>query len=159
MVRVMMNIVSSYGFWLVLGFILLIAEVLAPGVVAVFFGIGALVVGGLTFFGVVESLPIQLLLFALISLVALFGLRKHFKHYLQGDVSNKAQEGPDVSDLIGSRVKVLTDFHQGSGTIQLNGAKWDAESDEPLKAGDAAWIVSHRGILLTVGAQRPAPRL
>lgn len=155
----MVDIVSSYGFWLVLGFVLLIAEVMAPGVVAVFFGIGALVVGALAFFGVVESLPMQLLLFALISLVALFGLRKHFKRYLRGDVSNQAKEGDDVSELVGSRVKVLTDFHQGSGTIQLNGAKWDAESDEPLKAGDTAWIISNRGILLTVGAQRPAPRL
>jgi inner membrane protein len=154
----MTDMLNGYGFWLVLGFLLLISEVVAPGVVAVFFGVGALVVGVLTYFGVIESLPAQLLWFALISLAALFGLRKHFKRYLMGDVSNKADPGPDRGDLVGARVLVLTDFNQGGGRIQLNGAKWDAESDDPLKAGDSAWVVSNKGILLTVSAQRPVPR-
>lgn len=154
----MTDMLNGYGFWLVLGFLLLISEVVAPGVVAVFFGVGALVVGVLTYFGIIESLPVQLLWFSLVSLAALFGLRKHFKRYLRGDVSNKADAGPDRGDLIGARVLVLTDFNQGGGRIQLNGAKWDAESDDPLKAGDAAWVVSHKGILLTVSAQRPAVR-
>ncbi len=154
----MTDMLNGYGFWLVLGFVLLISEVVAPGVVAVFFGIGALVVGVLTFFGVIETLPVQLLWFALVSLAALFGLRKHFRRYLRGDVSNKAETGPDRGDLIGARVLVLTDFVQGSGTIQLNGAKWDAESEEPLKAGESAWVVSNRGILLSVSAQRPIGR-
>ncbi|WP_304639813.1 NfeD family protein [Pseudomonas sp.] len=154
----MTDMLNGYGFWLVLGFLLLISEVVAPGVVAVFFGVGALVVGVLTYFGVIESLPAQLLWFALISLAALFGLRKHFKRYLRGDVSNKADPGPDRGDLVGARVLVLTDFNQGGGRIQLNGAKWDAESDDPLKAGDSAWVVSNKGILLTVSAQRPVPR-
>jgi len=152
----MTDTLNGYGFWLVLGFLLLISEVVAPGVVAVFFGIGALIVGALTYFGVIETLPVQLLWFALVSLAALFGLRKHFRRYLRGDVSNTAEAGPDRGDLIGARVVVLTDFHQGGGTIQLNGAKWDAESDEPLRAGDVAWVVSNRGILLAVSAQRPA---
>jgi inner membrane protein len=154
----MTDILNGYGFWLVLGFLLLISEVLVPGVVAVFFGIGALAVGALTYFGVIETLPMQMFWFALVSLAALFVLRKHFKRYLRGDVSNLAEAGPDRGDLVGARVLVLTDFRQGSGTIQLNGAKWDAESEDSLKAGEVAWVLSNHGIVLTVGAQRPVGR-
>lgn len=149
------DLLSSYGFWLVLGLLLLISELAAPGVIAVFFGIGALVVGGLTFAGVIESLPVQLLCFSLVSLLALFGLRRRFQRWLRGDVSDRAN-GPDAGDLVGARVSVLEDFSQGEGTVQLNGAKWDAESDEPLKTGDAAWVAAHRGIVLKVTANRPA---
>ena len=51
---------------------------------------------------------------------------------------------------------VASDFANGTGAVQLNGAKWDAESDEPLKAGDAAWVTRHRGIVLTVSGHQPA---
>ncbi|HDZ55629.1 MAG TPA: NfeD family protein [Pseudomonas xinjiangensis] len=155
----MAGIISSYGFWLVLGLGLLVSELMAPGIVAIFFGIGALVVGGLTFFGLLDGIAAQLLCFALVSSLALFALRRHFKRWLRGDVSDRATSEPDAGDLVGARVKVLTDFEQGHGDVQLNGAKWDAESEEPLKAGDAAWVLSHRGILLKVAAQRSAPRL
>ena len=94
------DLLSSYGFWLVLGLLLLISELAAPGVIAVFFGIGALVVGGLTFAGVIESLPVQLLCFSLVSLLALFGLRRRFQRWLRGDVSDRAK-GPDAGDLVG----------------------------------------------------------
>lgn len=151
------DLFSSYGFWLVLGLLLLISELAAPGVIAVFFGIGALTVGILTLAGVIDSLPIQLLCFSLVSLLALFGLRRRFRRALRGNVSDRSS-GPDEGDQVGARVAVLEDFEQGEGTVQLNGAKWDAESDEPLKAGDAAWVSAHRGIVLKVTANRPAAR-
>lgn len=148
------DLLSNYAFWLVLGFLLLISELAAPGVIAVFFGIGALVVGLLTLVGVIDSLPVQLLCFSVVSLLALFGLRRRFRRWLHGDVSDRAS-GPDEGDLVGARVAVLEDFEQGVGAVQLNGAKWDAESDEPLKTGDAAWVSAHRGIVLRVTAKRP----
>lgn len=36
---------TSYGFWFVLGLVLLILEWLSPGVMVLFFGLGALLVG------------------------------------------------------------------------------------------------------------------
>ncbi|SDU31188.1 NfeD family protein [Halopseudomonas salegens] len=150
------SLITGYPFWLLLGLLLLISEFFVPGLIAAFFAIGALIVGLLTLFGVIESLPIQLTLFALISLAALFGLRKHFKRWLTGATSDRSLQDQDDSGLIGTRVKVLTDFTQGIGHVSHNGAKWDAESSDPLKAGDAAWIISHRGIVLTVSSTLPA---
>lgn len=150
------SLFTSFGFWLLLGLALLISEFFAPGLIAAFFGIGALVVGVLTWLGVIETLPVQLLTFALISVVTLFALRRHFRNWLRGGVSDRSEGYSQDDGLVGSRVLVASDFANGTGAVQLNGAKWDAESDEPLKAGDAAWVTRHRGIVLTVSGHQPA---
>ena len=147
------SFLSGYAFWLLLGLALLISEFFVPGVVAVFFGIGALAVGLLTLAGVIESLPVQLLWFALISLVALFGLRRHCTRWLKGMVGGQAQQDLDSAGLLDQRVTVLTDFVDGVGDVLLNGAKWDAEASEPLRAGDTAWVTGFSGIVLRVSSR------
>src|SRR5690606_8043167 len=87
-----------------------------------------------------ESLPVQLLWFALISLVALFGLRRHCTRWLKGMVGGQAQQDLDSAGLLDQRVTVLTDFVDGVGDVLLNGAKWDAEASEPLRDGYTAWV-------------------
>src|SRR5690606_30776553 len=125
---------TGYAFCLLPGPALPISESFAPGVAAVFFGIGALAVGLLTPAGVSAGLAVQLLWFALISLVALFGLRRHCTRWLKGMVGGQAQQDLDSAGLLDQRVTVLTDFVDGVGDVLLNGAKWDAEASEPLRA-------------------------
>lgn len=149
------SFLNGYAFWLLLGFALLISEFFIPGLVAVFFGVGALAVGLLTLTGMIESLAVQLLCFGVISLVALFGLRRHCARWLRGSVGGRAKTDLDDVGVIGKRVTVLTDFVDGIGDVQLNGAKWDAEADEPLHAGDTAWVTAINGIVLRVSTSRP----
>lgn len=148
--------VTTAGFWLLLGIALLLSELFLPSLLAAFFGIGAVLVGLLTLIGMVEGLPTQLVIFSLVSLGSLFVLRRHFRRWLVGSESHRAESELNSSGLLGSRVQVLTDFVQGGGQVQLNGAKWDAESDEPLQAGDSAWVVGNSGIQLIVSATKPA---
>ena len=147
------SFLNGYTFWLLLGMALLISELFIPGVVAVFFGIGALVVGLLTFFGVIDALASQLLCFALISVVSLFALRRHCTRWLRGMVAGRSEQDLDSAGLVNQRVTVLTDFVGGIGDVQLNGAKWDAESSDALQAGDTAWVVGFSGIVLKVSRQ------
>lgn len=145
---------SGYAFWLILGLLLMISEFVAPGLIAFFFGVGALMVGALTFFGVVSDPAWQLLLFSLISLVALFGLRRHFHRWMRGSVANQSQ-GEMADSQLGARVSVLHDFQFGAGQVQFRGAKWDAESGDALAVGDTAWITGSRGLILLVSAKKP----
>lgn len=147
--------INDYAFWMLLGLALLISEFFIPGLVAAFFGLGALAVGILTLSGVISTLPMQLLCFGLISLVALFGLRKHCARWLRGTVGERSGSDLDDVGLLGNRVYVLTDFVDGAGTVQLHGAKWDAESDELLRSGSTAWVVGHQGIVLRVSGLEP----
>ncbi|HLR17872.1 MAG TPA: NfeD family protein [Alcanivoracaceae bacterium] len=130
----------------------MISEVLTPGVfVVVFFGFGALVVGALTWLGLVDSWAWQLVWFATASLVSLVIARRRFQALLKGDVSGASYSGD--SDMIGKRVKVLTDFKNGNGVVFFRGARWEAVADEPLKANSEAWIVGHSSITLTVSSK------
>lgn len=147
--------INGYAFWLLFGLLLLASEFFVPGLIAAFFGIGALAVGVLTLMGVVETTGIQLILFAAFSLLALFGLRRHFKRWLQGTEEDRANADQDDAGFIGARVEVLTDFSDGFGDVLLNGAKWDAESSEPLHAGEHAWVIDHHGIVLKLSRQQP----
>jgi len=65
--------------WVVGGVVLAVLEILAPAFVLLGFAVGALITGGLLAFGVLgTSLPVLVLVFAVISLVAWVALRKVF---------------------------------------------------------------------------------
>ena len=70
---------SEWWVWVVAGVALGVLEILAPAFVLLGFSIGALVVGLLIAVGVLgTSLPIMILVFAVVSLVAWIALRKIF---------------------------------------------------------------------------------
>lgn len=63
--------------WIVAGFALGVLEVLAPGYIFLGFAVGAVVTGVLVAVGLLgATLPVTLLVFALASLAAWFGMRK-----------------------------------------------------------------------------------
>lgn len=141
--------------WIVIGIVLILSELLATSVVAVFLGIAAIVVGLLLHFGLIESYSMQFLIFGVVSLVLLFGVRGHFKRWFVGYTADSSEQPSRFSEDIGSRVTVHSDFVQGAGRVVLNGVQWDAESADALKAGDVAWVVANHGIKLTVTAAKP----
>ena len=141
--------------WIIVGIILILSELLATSVVAVFFGIAAIVVGLLLNFGLIESYSMQFLIFGVLSLLLLFSVRGRFKSWFVGYTADSNEQPSRFSEDIGSRVSVHTDFVQGAGRVVLNGVQWDAESTDELKAGDVAWVIANRGIKLQVAASKP----
>ncbi|KKO45165.1 peptidase [Arsukibacterium ikkense] len=141
--------------WIIVGVLLILSELLATSIVAVFLGIGAIVVGILLQLGWIESPSAQFLIFGIVSLALLFGSRGHFKRWFTGYTADRGEQPFKLSEDIGNRVTVLADFEQGAGRVVLNGVQWDARSSEPLKAGDVAWVIANEGIHLMVSAQQP----
>lgn len=152
------ELLTSYGFWIVFGLLLLLSEWVLPGLVAFFFGVGAILVGLLTAAGVVETLPVQLGLFAVLSLASLFLLRGQCQRWMRGAVGDSAEREYDDNTLVGRRAIVREEFVQGRGIVELNGSRWKADSKDALKVGDAVWVTSTIGILLHVTNQPPAKR-
>lgn len=146
------NLLSSYGFWLILGMLLMIAEVLTPGVfVVIFFGIGAFIVGVLTWLGLLQEVTWQLLWFGCLSIALLLVARRRFKHLLKGDISGLGHTGDN--DMLGKPVTVLESFANGRGEVYFRGARWLAVSEEPLQKDDTAWITAQTNITLTVASK------
>lgn len=146
---------SATLLWIMLGIILIISELLMTSVVAVFFGIAAIVVGVLLQLGLIESVTTQFTVFGVVSLSSLFLARGKFKRWFKGYTADKSTGQADFQHDIGARGVVVDDFVQGSGRITLNGVRWTAFSDEDLKSGDVVWVSSNNGIELTVSRVNP----
>ncbi len=70
---------QEWWVWIVGGIVLGVLEIIAPAFVLLGFSIGALVTGALIAFGLLGgSLPVLILVFAIVSLLAWIALRKIF---------------------------------------------------------------------------------
>ncbi len=144
-------------FWLILGAMLVLSEFFLTSIIAIFFGIGAILVGVGTALGLISNITEQILLFAILSVAALLFARENVKVWFHGRVSDSWNGDRNLISSRGERVTVSADFAQGVGRVKLSGAEWNAESDDALQEGDVAWVTGNRGITLLVSATRPQP--
>ncbi|KAF0114574.1 MAG: hypothetical protein FD150_1460 [Rhodobacteraceae bacterium] len=70
------TLIGTWWAWVILGFALGVLEVLVPGFIFLGFAIGAVVTGILVGFGVPAGLPALILIFAVVSVIAWFVLRR-----------------------------------------------------------------------------------
>jgi len=73
-----MPIWTEWWFWMAAALALATLEVLIPSFISLGFAIGAFVVGLLTLIGAAFTLPITILIFAVLSLIAYIGMRYFF---------------------------------------------------------------------------------
>lgn len=148
--------IEQSWFWLILGALLVLSEFFITGIVAIFFGVGAILVGIAAAAGLLDSLPEQVIAFAVLSVGSLLFARERIKVWFRGNVSDRWDGDKDLIAARGERVTVTQSFSEGVGQVRLSGADWKAECDngKPVE-GDTAWVVGHRGITLLVSAHRP----
>lgn len=141
---------STAIIWIIFGVVLILTELMATSIVAVFLGLAAIVVGILLQLGWIESASAQYTIFGVVSLVLLFTARGRFKRWFVGFTADQGEHPSRFTEDIGETATVLADFSQGQGRVVLNGVQWDAQSKDELKAGELARVVSNQGIHLTV---------
>ncbi len=135
--------------WLLFGLGLLAVEAATPGgFVALFFGIGAIVVGLLVAAGLADAAWLQWLLFSGLSVVSLALLRRPLKARLQLEGS-----AADVDSLVGEEAVLLEDLAVGSvGKVELRGSSWSARAAGagPLPRGYRGRVERVEGLTLWV---------
>ncbi len=135
--------------WLLLGLGLLAVEAGTPGgFVALFFGIGAIVVGVLAAVGAAGPPWVQWVLFSTLSVVSLALLRGALRARLQLKGSVGA-----VDSLVGEEAVVLEDLAPGGvGKAELRGSTWSArtEGTAPLPKGARVRVERVDGLTLWV---------
>ncbi len=137
----------EWWLWVIFGLGLLVVEMVTPGgLFALFFGVGALVVGALTGLGVSGPAWLQWLVFAAISLAALALLRRRVRAGLFGHV-------PRVDSLIGETAVPLEDLPpHATGKAELRGSSWSARNagDAPLARGQRCRVERVEGLTLWI---------
>ncbi|TLU98973.1 NfeD family protein [Dyadobacter luticola] len=133
--------------WLIVGLIMLLAELASVLLVFVFFAAGALLTSLLTTVGLLPSTEAQILAFSAISLISLMVFRKNVRMLLSKSPSS------EYNEFIGETALVIKDIpNNGEGKIYYRGAEWKAVSfnHSSISAGSKVVITKTDGIILTV---------
>jgi len=142
--------------WFLVGLALVLLEFAVPGVILVFFGVGAWIVAVTAQLGLTGTLESQLLLFAVASCVLLFCLRKWIKGKFYGHVTGVQDPSKNLDEFTGKSVVVLSDVVPGKppGTVEFKGATWRAVSEERIRKDEIAVITGIDGITLKIGKRK-----
>jgi membrane protein implicated in regulation of membrane protease activity len=127
--------------WTVIGLALIALEALLPGLVILFFGIGALITAlACLAFGLETSH--QLVVFALSSLVSLATLRGTLKKIFQGRSQAAREQLSRMQSFVGVDGVVTEAIPlNGSGRIRVRGSFYTAVAGSPVAVGEAVRIV------------------
>jgi membrane protein implicated in regulation of membrane protease activity len=128
---------------------------MVPGVILVFFGVGAWITALCAFAGLAQGTAVQLLIFSLSSLALLIVLRRRIRGRFFGHIGDDQDPAVDLDEFVGRRVTVVHAITPGAegGRVEFKGASWAADSVEPIAEGAQAVIIARDGITLRV---RPA---
>ncbi len=139
--------------WIVLGIGMILAEFVVPGLIVIFFGIGALIVGLLAWWGLLTDTTYQLWLFGLLSGGLLLTLRNRFKAWFQGGSLVADTDTPD-DDYVGHYATILEGFENGTsfGKVSYRDAHWNAKTtdNDSLATGDRVLISGRQGSTLII---------
>lgn len=138
----------EWWLWLAGGLALVVAELATPsGFFIIFFGAGALTVGVLKIFHLVDSLTAELLLFSVLSVIYLI----LFRGLLQSKVQNPPPS--NVDSLVGVLAIVQDSLSPGVvGKVEVRGSMWSARNTSAvtLTAGQRARVTAVDGLTLAV---------
>ena len=133
---------QPYALWLIAGILLMLLELLVPGLVVIWFGIGALFAGFVAFLGVGSG--VQIAVFLVVSILSLVFVRKFF-------ASDEESQGVGAERLVGKECTVVEKISPGKyGKVKVEGELWLAESGDDCETGKKVKIVSIEGTHLIV---------
>lgn len=137
-------------FWLICGILGILLELIVPGLVLVFFGIGALVTAAIAYFFDI-SLAWQVLTFVVVSCVTLAFFRKYFKQILFNRNKKKTKERDELADdFQGKTAVVIENFQSLQGKVEFNGTSWKAVATENFQKDEIVFIEKRDNITLIV---------
>jgi len=127
--------------WMVLGLVLLILEIMAPGVFLLWIGIAALIVGAITlalWSSAFWVWQVQVVLFLVLSLVAAY----YGKKIMDGrnEVSDLPLLNQRGAQMIGRTATLSEPIREGRGRIQLGDTLWRVSGPD-LPAGARVRVV------------------
>ena len=135
--------------WIIVSIVLFILETVTPTFVSFSLGLGCLVAGASSFFGI--GLKGEIIVFAATSLTVFFGLRPLFFKFLY---SKHEEVKTNVDALIG-KVGTVSEAiipDSNKGRVIVGGEDWKAvsEVEEPIEVGQKIIVTKFEGVKLFV---------
>lgn len=142
-----MMAVADYWWWLSAGMVLMVLEIVTPGIFFLWIGIGAFITGAIA--AVFPSAPPAVLggIFAILSVISVFTGRK---------IMGKRQNETDTklnnraAQYIGQIYQVYEPIVDGRGKISVGDTLWLAAAKADIPANTAVKVTGVRGTMLEV---------
>lgn len=138
--------------WLALGIILMAVEIVAPGFIVFWFGLGASLTALMAWTGLIYS-PSGQWFFFFVSSLAFLGLWFGWLKKKLGVSGGEDQRDPTLFDLRGRCTSGIEPSKPGQVELyeSYHGLRvWQAESEETIPAGEEIQVLEARGIKLKV---------
>jgi inner membrane protein len=135
--------------WLIAGVALFVLDVMAPGLLLVWFGAGAAVVGAILF-AVRLSFAWQMLLFCGVSVLFVL-LARTFWSGIRSGVSDKPLLNQRARQMIGRNFVLASAIESGRGRITAGDSLWTVKGPD-MPAGSAVHVIGTDGTVLIVEA-------
>jgi membrane protein implicated in regulation of membrane protease activity len=144
------NWLSPALIWFVIGLILILMEFGIPGLITIFFGIGAWIVALLCLIFNI-SLNLQLFIFLIASILPLIFLRKWFKSLIEGRSVASPVNIEELEEFLGKKAQVTEEITPDKkGKVEFRGSSWKAEAYETIPVGATVEIIDKSNITLIV---------
>ena len=134
--------------WFILGLILLLMELVLPGFVIFFFGVGAWVTALVCLISN-PGINLQVIIFTITSILALLAFRRMIQNKF---IYNKDDRSGEVeAEFTGKEAIAVSDFGSDrTGKVEFKGTSWKAESKSDITAGQKVIILEKDSFKLIV---------
>jgi membrane protein implicated in regulation of membrane protease activity len=134
--------------WFIFGLVLFFLELLVPGFVIFFFGVGAWITALLCLIAN-PGINMQFIVFGITSVLSLLALRKMLQKKFFYSKDNLSEGVED--EFTGREALAVTDIGPGKkGRVEFKGTTWQAESDSVISEGQTVIIVEKENVKLIV---------
>jgi membrane protein implicated in regulation of membrane protease activity len=134
--------------WFLIGIVFFAVELVLPGFIIFFFGLGAWCVALVEY---LYPLPLswQLAVFLTASLVSLLLLRAWLRGVFLGG-SRRENDSVSVKPVDSTGVITEDILPPARGRVKYGGSFWHAEAEEPISAGTVVNIIKQKDLLVKV---------
>jgi membrane protein implicated in regulation of membrane protease activity len=134
--------------WFIIGLVLFLLELVLPGFVIFFFGVGAWITALLCLIAN-PGINLQVIVFAVTSVLSLLALRKIIQKRFFFSKEGLSESVED--EFTGKEAVALADFKRGTkGKVDFKGTSWNAESDKDIHEGQIVIIKGKENFKLFV---------
>ena len=139
-------------YWFLLGLVFMMGELVLPGFVIIFFGIGAWVTAFCVWTGAVNGFNVQLVIFLGSSVLSLVLLRNQGRKYFRGKVSGQNENTSWLDNVKGERAVVIEAIVPDSlaGKVEFHGTTWNAEAEVSIAKGTPVEVIQRTDLTLKV---------
>jgi membrane protein implicated in regulation of membrane protease activity len=134
--------------WFLIGLVLFLLELVIPGFVIFFFGVGAWFTAIICLFAE-PGINIQIIIFAITSVLSLVALRRIIQKKF---FYNRDNQAIDIDDeFTGKEAVAISQMGPGiKGKVEFKGTTWDAESESQVDNGQTVIILEKENFKLIV---------